>query len=84
MWPSARTEAAIGDRLPYARHVDDATIETRDGMLLQVIRITGFPFETADDQELNYRKQVRESLLKALASSRLTLYHAGGPSAVRE
>ena len=71
----ARTEAAIGDRLPYARHVDDATIETRDGMLLQVIRITGFPFETADDQELNYRKQVRESLLKALASSRLTLYH---------
>jgi type IV secretion system protein VirB4 len=71
----ARTEAAIGDRLPYARHLDDATIETRDGMLLQVIKIAGFPFETADDQELNYRKQVRESLLKALASSRLTLYH---------
>ena len=71
----AKTEAAIGDRLPYARHLDDATIETRDGMLLQVIKIAGFPFETADDQELNYRKQVRESLLKALASSRLTLYH---------
>ena len=49
----ARTEAAIGDRLPYARHLDDATIETRDGMLLQVIRMTGFPFETTDDPALS-------------------------------
>ena len=37
----------IGERLPYARHVDDATILTRDGLLMQVLKLDGFPFETA-------------------------------------
>ena len=68
-------EASIGARLPYARHVDDLTLQTRDGLLVQVIKVEGFPFETADDDELNYRKQVRETLLKSVASSRLAIYH---------
>ena len=68
-------EARIGERLPYARHVDDVTIVTRDGLLLQFLKLTGFPFETMDDEELNYRKQVRETLLRGAASSRLALYH---------
>lgn len=78
--PSARRarpklEAKAGARLPYGRHVDDITIETRDGMLLQVIHITGLPFETADTDELNYRKALRDGALRALASSRFALYH---------
>jgi len=68
-------EAAAGDRLPYARHVDDATIETRDGRLMQVLHLKGFPFETADTEELNYRKSVRETLLRGVANSRFALYH---------
>ena len=68
-------EARIGERLPYARHVDDVTVATRDGLLLQFVKLTGFPFETMDDEELNYRKQVRETLLRGAASSRLALYH---------
>ena len=71
----ARREAPAGDRLPYARHVDDATIETRDGLLLQVLHLRGLPFETADTEELNYRKAVRETMLRAVASSRFALYH---------
>ena len=71
----APREAAIGDRLPYSHHVDERTIQTRDGMLLQTIRLDGFPSETSDDAELNYRKQVRETLLRGAASSRLALYH---------
>ncbi|HLZ85514.1 MAG TPA: hypothetical protein VKQ54_18270, partial [Caulobacteraceae bacterium] len=42
----ASRERAIGDRLPYARHLDEATIQTRDGLLIQVIKLDGFPFET--------------------------------------
>ena len=71
----AKTEAAIGDRLPYARHLDEITLITRDGLLVQTLKLDGFPFETADDQELNYRKQVRETLLRGVAGSRLSIYH---------
>ena len=68
-------EQAAGARLPYARHIDDATIETRDGRLLQVLHLKGFPFETADTEELNYRKTVRETMLRGVANSRFALYH---------
>ena len=71
----APREAAIGDRLPYAHHIDERTIQTRDGLLVQTIKLDGFPFETSDDAELNYRKQVRETLLRGAANSRLALYH---------
>ena len=68
-------EASAGARLPYARHVDDVTIATRDGMLLQVIHLAGLPFETADTDEINYRKALRDGALRALASSRFAIYH---------
>ena len=71
----APREAAIGDRLPYAGHIDPITLATRDGQLIQVLKLTGFPAETAPDEELNYRKSVRETLLRGAASSRLALYH---------
>jgi type IV secretion system protein VirB4 len=73
--PDERREQAAGARLPYARHVDDATLETRDGRLIQVLHLAGFPFETADTDELNYRKTVRETMLRGVANSRFALYH---------
>jgi type IV secretion system protein VirB4 len=73
--PDARREQAAGARLPYARHVDDATIETRDGRLIQTLHLRGYPFETADTDELNYRKTVRETMLRGVANARFALYH---------
>ncbi len=73
--PDETRERAAGSRLPYARHVDDATIETRDGRLMQVLHLAGFPFETADTDELNYRKVVRDTMLRGVANSRFALYH---------
>jgi type IV secretion system protein VirB4 len=73
--PDARREQAAGSRLPYARHVDDATIATRDGRLIQTLHLSGYPFETADTDELNYRKTVRETMLRGVANSRFALYH---------
>jgi type IV secretion system protein VirB4 len=69
----ARRERLAGDILPYARHIDDVTIGTRDGQQIQVLHVAGFAFETADTQELNYRKNVRDTLLRGVASSRLTI-----------
>jgi type IV secretion system protein VirB4 len=73
--PDPKGEQRAGVHLPYARHIDDATLATRDGRLLQVIKLSGFSFETADSEELNYRKTVRETMLRGVASSRFALYH---------
>ncbi len=73
--PLAAKEAPIGAKLPYADHLDEATVRTRDGLLVQVLHLRGFPAETASDEELNYRKTVRETLLRSAASSRLAIYH---------
>lgn len=64
-----------GVHLPYARHVDPVTIETRDGLLMQTIRLDGLFFETADSDELNYRAQLRAAMLQAIGSSRFAVCH---------
>jgi type IV secretion system protein VirB4 len=71
----AKREAPAGGRLPYARHIDDATIETRDGMLIQVIKIDGLSFETADTTDLNYRKAIRDTMLRSIAHARFAVVH---------
>jgi len=68
-------EAPSGAHLPYARHVDDPTIQTRDGLLMQTIRIGGLLFETADSDELNYRAELRDAMLRAIGTSRFAVYH---------
>ena len=72
---SVRREQPAGLHLPYARHVNDHTLETRDGLLTQTIRMRGLLFETADTAELNYRKTLREAMLRAVGTSRFALYH---------
>ncbi len=68
-------EKSAGAHLPYARHVDNVTIETRDGLLMQVIRIGGLLFETTDTEELNYRAELRDAMLRAIGTSRFAVYH---------
>ncbi len=68
-------ERSAGHHLPYSRHVDDHTIETRDGLLMQVIHLRGLLFETADTDEINYRKRLRDAMLQSIGSSRFALYH---------
>jgi type IV secretion system protein VirB4 len=72
---AAALEQHSGKHLRYARHVDDHTIETRDGMLMQFLHVRGLLFETADTDEINYRKQLREAMLRAIGSSRYAIYH---------
>jgi type IV secretion system protein VirB4 len=71
----AAREAPAGAHLPYARHIDDVTIQTRDGLLMQTIRLGGLLFETADSAELNYRAGLRDAMLRTLGSSRFAIYH---------
>lgn len=68
-------EVPAGMHLPYAAQIDDHTLLTRDGLLIQVLRLRGLLFETADSEELNYRKSLRDAVLRAVATPRMALYH---------
>ncbi|MBB3348718.1 hypothetical protein FHY02_003200 [Sphingomonas sp. BK069] len=75
-------ERSVGSHLPYARHVDAHTLETRDGLLLQVIHLRGLLFETADSDELDYRKWLRDrAITRAAAISGAAARSAGEPQA---
>ena len=42
---------------------------------MQVVRLGGFLFETADSDELNYRAELRDAMLRAIGNSRFAVYH---------
>jgi type IV secretion system protein VirB4 len=69
-----RKEESGGSQLPYAAQIDDHTILLRDGRLMQVLHVAGLLFETADTEELNYRKALRDGALRTLGSSHFALY----------
>jgi type IV secretion system protein VirB4 len=68
-------EKGAGTHLPYAAQLDDHSLITRDGLLLQFIALRGLLFETADTSELNYRKTLRDAMLQSVGTSRFALYH---------
>jgi len=70
----ARHEQSAGIHLPYARHIDPVTIELRNGILMQIIQLRGLLFETANAEEINYRAELRDAMLRAIGSSRLAIY----------
>ena len=71
----AARENRVGDRLPWSHHVDDFTVATRDGMLMQFVQVAGLPFETVDTEDLNYRHAIRETMLRGIASPHFAIYH---------
>ncbi len=70
----AKMDPRAGDRLPYAGHVNDHTLATRTGELIQMIQIDGFAFETADSETLNHMAAVRDVVMRGIANSNLMLY----------
>ena len=71
----AAKEAKAGDRLPYARHVDAATIRLRDGSLMRMIQVPGLPFETEDSDALDHHLGVRETMLRSILDARFVITH---------
>ena len=70
----AKKEKPVSSFIPYKGHWDKNTILTKSNGLLQVIKVDGFSFETADDSDLDIRKEIRNSLLKNMASGNVTMY----------
>jgi type IV secretion system protein VirB4 len=70
----AKREVGSSLFIPYEHHWDKDTIITKHSELLQVIKIGGFSFETADDDVVDMKKMVRNSLYKSMAEGTFGLY----------
>ena len=71
----SRKEAHAGDRLPYARLVDENTVLLRDGSLMTALQVPGLLFETEDSMTLNAHAATREVMLRSNLDARFVLYH---------
>lgn len=63
----ARLEVSESAFIPYQYHWDRETLMTRKKEFVQIIKLDGFSFETADDEDVDMKKLVRNSLLKSMA-----------------
>lgn len=70
----ASRELKESEFIPYACHYDENTILTKSGDLLQILKIEGLPFETADPAELNFQKDIRNTILRSIAKSHYAVY----------
>ena len=68
-------EARAGDRLPYARLIDQHTMLLRDGSVMTAIQVPGLLFETEDSAALNAHAATREVMLRSTLDARFALYH---------
>ena len=76
--PSASTlskEACAGKHVPYSHQLDEHTIATKDGYLIQILRVDGVAFETTDQSRLNHLCNVRNTMWRALCDNRTAVWH---------
>ncbi|MGN8119778.1 VirB4 family type IV secretion/conjugal transfer ATPase [Labrys sp. 22185] len=69
----ARREKGVAAHIPYTRHVTENVLGTRDGLLLSIIRLEGYCFETADMALINNKLENRNTILRGLGSSRYAI-----------
>ncbi len=70
----AKNEVLESFFIPYECHWDKETIITKKKEFLQIIKIEGFSFETADDEDVDMKKLVRNSLMKSLADGTFAVW----------
>jgi type IV secretion system protein VirB4 len=70
----AEREFPESEFIPYKYLWNNHTILTKDDGLLQIIKFSGFSFETADDEDVDIRKSIRNLLLKGIGAGQISLY----------
>ena len=67
-------EASVSNFLPYYGFWDEETVLTHDNWMMKVVKVEGFPFETADDEDVDIRKNIRNQLFRGIAGGSIALY----------
>ena len=70
----AQREYRVNGFIPYKAHFNNNTIICKNNDLMQVVKLSGYAFETADDEDLDIRKTIRNLFLKGVASEKIGLY----------
>ena len=70
----ARKEYQQSAFIPYEGHWNENTVITKNGELMMVMKLEGFSFETADDDDVDMRKNIRNTLFKSIASGEYALW----------
>ncbi len=71
---AAHKERPMATHIPYMRHISDTVLGLENGTIMSVIRLNGLFFQTEDQAELNMRSQVQNTIIRALGSSRFSLW----------
>jgi type IV secretion system protein VirB4 len=69
-----RRELTMAQHIPYAAHVSSNVVKTVLGDYVQVFRLTGASFESADDEQLNAWHERLNVLWRNVASPQLSLW----------
>ena len=67
-------EYSTSNFIPYYRLWDDDTVLMKQNWLLKVVKVEGYSFETADDEDVDIRKNIRNQLLRGISSGSFALY----------
>lgn len=70
----AKNEYSESNFIPYMSMYNENIVVTKDRELLLVLRVQGFSFETADDEDVDLRKNVRNTLMKSIASAEVAVW----------
>ena len=68
-----RSEKSFSQMVPYTYHYDDNTILTRDNQFISIVKLDGFSFQTADDDDVDNKKNLRNNLFKSLTADGLSI-----------
>ena len=60
--------------IPYLSHWDENVILTKEQSFLICIKLDGFIFETADDEDLEAKKMLRNTLFKSVTSNEYAIW----------
>ena len=70
----AQNEYNMSGFIPYINHFNETTVYTKKNQLIQVVKVGGFSFETADDEDLDIKKNIRNLLFKSMGDNNIALY----------
>lgn len=71
---ATRREPTAAEQIPYTAHVAESLVRTRAGDYVQVFRLAGASFESADDEELNTWHERQNVLWRNVASPNVALW----------
>ncbi|MFZ8865087.1 MAG: ATP-binding protein [Rickettsiales bacterium] len=60
--------------IPFACHIDDDTILTKNGNLIQTIKITGFSYELIGAKQVDLRSTIRTAIKKYVKNDNFSLW----------